>query len=67
MFVPTSSQSKLCSAGHGVTLIQDHQLDSFTHDLLGATEGFDLISDHPNSSIVRSIQFQCHVFVVGSM
>ena len=59
----TSSQCKLCCWSHGVALIKDHQFHSSTHKLLCAAECLDLITHHIDTSIITSIQLQCHILV----
>lgn len=62
-----SSKSELGGIGHGVTLIKNHQLDTFAHELLSGAEGFDLFSDDVNTSFVGSVEFESQVTVVWTV
>ena len=64
----TSSQSKLCCISHAVALIEDDEFDaSFAHELLCGTKVLNFVSNHINTSIVRSIKLQCHIAVIWAV
>lgn len=48
---------------HRIALIKDYQLDALAHELLGRAETLDLVPDHVDASIVRSVQLEGHMLV----
>lgn len=55
-----SPQSELGILGHGITLIQHNELERGAEHALRGCKVLNFLSNHSNTSIIRSIQLQSH-------
>lgn len=60
-------QSELSSIGHAVTLVENNQFDASVHQLLSGAKALDLLTNHVDSSVIRSIELQSHLRVLLSV
>ena len=50
--------------GHRVALVENDKLDAPTHQLLGAAEALNLVSDDIDTAIVTGVQLKGHMLVI---